>query len=271
MAEETPELSEKDFINESYQKDPFPFWFWLFVVMGITALVVGGSLWYSEKIDELFKASPFLRVTNREMSLFLWDNPEFMRANVKVKNGYLPDFEYLDRVGLDPDRAEEYAVAPPELIFRYHTWYRLLGDVLIPQPIPKEQFLLFIQDSREWQPEYWPKAPKGYVELLKGLAESKVTDLSTLPEDALPKEVRQAFQGWQHFFYDGEALNKIHPSKETVEAFLTQYPHYARNYWFNIVKDHYPDYLKDNEAKDLTPFTRAALYNFGEYEKKKGG
>jgi hypothetical protein len=274
MTSNKPELSEKDFINESYEKDPFPFWFWLFVVAAITTLIWSGSIWYNDKLKAIFQESPFLRVTNREMSQFLWQNPEFMRANVKIKNGYLTDFEYMDRVGLDPDAAEEYAIAPPELLFRYHTWQRLVGDVYIPLPIPKEMFKLFIADAQEWQPEYWPSAPKAYIKMLQDLPKSTTDDLSTLPEESLPRQVRIAFQGWKHFFYDGESINDLKPSKDLVTEFLSKFPNYARNYWRNIVEENFPDYLKDIDAqeivpsKEMAPFLKVALYDYSQAQKK---
>ena len=206
------------------KKDPFPFWFWLFVVLGVTGLIWTGSIWYNKKLNEIYKESPFLQVTNREMSQFLWQNPEFMRANVKVKNGYLPGFEYMDRVNMDPDAAEDYVIAPPELLFRYHTWKRLVGDIFIPLPIPKEQFSQFILDAQEWQPEFWAKAPKDYSKMLPDLPTSTIDDLSMLPEDQLPRPVRVAFQGWKHFFYDGEAVNTIKPSSKMVKEFLEEAP-----------------------------------------------
>ena len=268
MTSNEPPLSEKDFISESYKKDPKPFWVWSFIVLAITAAVLSINVWYSHELHELFKDNPFLQVTNRQMSLFLWQNPEFMRANVKVKNGYLPGFFYMDRIGMDPDAAEHYVIAPPELLFRYHTWQRLLGNVFIPQPIPKEDFVKFIEDALEWQPENWPKAPKEYVKMLQDLPHSDVKDLSTLPESTLPREVRMAYQGWHHFFIDREAINDLSPSNTTVDKFLVEYPHYARNYWRNIVEENYPEYLMDIDAQKtvpldkMAPFLRVALFEF---------
>ena len=65
-----PKLSEKNFINESYKKKPLPFWLWLFLLTTVIALLWGLSNWYTGKIDFLYRESPFLQVTNRDLSLF---------------------------------------------------------------------------------------------------------------------------------------------------------------------------------------------------------
>lgn len=271
MSAPGPELSEKNFINESYGKNPFPFWLWLFLVAALTIVFWGGASWYNQKLGRVFRDSPFLQVTNRELSLFLWENPEFMRINAKQKTGYLPAFKYVDKVTIELAQADEYANAPPELLFRYHTWERLLSKEFTPRPIPKEDFQDFLSYAEEWQPTYWPGAPREYTEMVEELPNSSVQDLSTLSQQALPMPVRMAFQGWQNFFKDGEAINTFKPTYSQLRDFLTTHPHYARNFWRNIVQENTPNYLKSlNTAKDegvvpneeLTSFLRVALYNY---------
>lgn len=271
MATPGPELSEKNFINESYSKNPFPFWLWLFLVAALTIVFWGGATWYNEKLGSVLKVSPFLQVTNRELSLFLWENPEFMRINAKQKSGYLPAFKYLDKVTIDLAQVDEYAAAPPELLFRYHTWNRLVSKEFTPRPIPKKDFQDFLSYAEEWQPQYWPGAPKGYTAMVAGLPSSSIDDLSTLSQEALPMAVRMAFQGWQNYFKDGEAINTFKPTYVQVRQFLSGHPHYARNYWRNIVEEHTPSYLKGIKAgkdesivpnEELSSFLKVSLYNY---------
>src|SRR6476620_911156 len=138
------ELSEKDFIHEEYGRNPFPFWGWIGAVIGFSLIFSWGLSTYTNTLERQITDSPFLQVTNREMSLFLWQNPQHMRVHVKKKNGYLPAFEYAERIGLNPEYADDYVVAPPELLFLYHTWHRLLGDSYIPRYISGKEFSLFL-------------------------------------------------------------------------------------------------------------------------------
>ena len=267
------ELSEKDFINEGYSKNPFPLWVWFFLLTTFLALIWGGSSWYNNKMSLLMRSSPFLQVTNREISLFLWQNPEFMRINAKEKNAYLPGFRYLDKVTPDTSQVDQYVVAPPELLFRYHTWKRLISKEFTQRQIPKKDFKNFLSYAEEWQPRFWAAAPKEYVSMVENLPSSKADDLSTLSLQALPMEVRMAFQGWQNYFIDGEAINNLQPTYAQMREFLTTHPHYARNYWRNIVEDHKPNYLKSlsvaqRDVDALVPvdemdsFLKVAVYNF---------
>lgn len=268
-----PKLSEKDFIHEGYSKDPWPLWLWLFLLTTLVALLWGLGNWYAGKVNLVVNNSPFLQVTNRDLSLFLWQNPEFMRINVREKANYLPAFQYLDKVTINVAYADQYAVAPPELLFRYHTWDRLVRQEFTERPIPIKDFRDFLSYVEEWQPDYWPGASAGYVDFIKNLPNSKVTDLSTLSREVLPLSVRMAFQGWQNYFKEGEAIDKIEITQKQLEEFLAGHPHYARNYWQNIVKDSVPNYLKGTvsgesagdaivPADELTPFLKVAVYNY---------
>ncbi|MEI8366081.1 MAG: hypothetical protein WCF65_06655 [Parachlamydiaceae bacterium] len=265
-----PELSEKDFIQEGYKKNPFPFWLWFFLLTSMIALIWGASNWYMGKVSFLYQESPFLQVTNREMSLFLWQNPEFMRINVKVKTGYLPDFDYIDKVTINVANVDQYVAAPPELLFRYHTWKRLISDEYTQRPISKADFQEFLGYAEEWLPQYWPDSPVGYIQLVKGLSTVKEKNLATLPDEILPKYVKMAFQGWYNFFKDGEAINRLKVTETQMREFLTKNPHYARNYWCNIVNEQIPDYLKLGEktgdavvpANESSSFLRVAIYNY---------
>lgn len=249
-------LNEKDFIHEEYGKNPFLFWKWLLIILLLTCLFYAASLFYFSTLSKQYHESPFLQVTNREISLFLWQNPSYMRVHAKNKNGYLPAFQYAERIGLDPSYAEDYVIAPPELLFLYHTWKRLLGNILISRSIRAGEFQLFLIASPEWLPRYWPAAPSKYIKLIEGLSQFSKDHI--LNAD-LPLAVQQAFVGWKNYFFEGSQINSFAPSKEFIQDFLAQYPDYARPLWCNIVGNHY---LLDFEQSSLSPFLRAALFNF---------
>jgi hypothetical protein len=273
MAAPEPELQEKNFINEGYSKNPFPLWLWFFLLTVVIALLWGLGNWYTNKVNLLFRESPFLQVTNRDMSLFLWQNPEFMRINAKEKGSYLPAFQYLDKVTVDVAYADQYVTAPPDLIFRYHTWNRLLRGEFTERVIPTEEFRQFISYAEEWKPQYWPGAPAEYVHFIEGLPTIKVKDLSILSRKELPIEVRMAFQGWLNYFKDGEAINTMKISQGEMHRFLSAHPHYARNFWRNIVEKTTPNYLKGAgefasggdamvPSDQIDSFLRVAVFNF---------
>jgi len=45
------ELSEKDFINESYRKDPYTFWFWLAIVVSLTLVLWTCDRWFGNDLN----------------------------------------------------------------------------------------------------------------------------------------------------------------------------------------------------------------------------
>ena len=264
----TPEspLSEKDFIHEEYPKNPYPFWFWLVITALFAAFIWGGSYWYLGSLSKEYQNNSFLQVTNRQMSLFLWQFPEHMRVNVKNKSTYLPGFQYSNGLTLNLSTSEEYAIAPPEVLFLYHTWKRLL-DINQPiRPVSPKELSEFLQVVEEWKPQNWPEAPKSYIELVKTLSSSSSKDI----QKDLPKDVYTAFIGWKNFFKEGDEINKIHPTFGEMDKFLKAYPHYARPYWRNIVGTHYLQSYSSEPSKkeqtipadELAPFLKVGLYNF---------
>jgi hypothetical protein len=281
MANPTPEnpLPEKDFIQNNIEKNPFPYLLWGCIFTVLLCLLWGGWSWYAKKMNFQYAENPFLQVKNRDFSLFLWQFPEHMRANTKNKAGYLPAFQLTERIGMDPTMAEEYVVAPPDVIFLYHAWQRLLSGEFIPRPIPIAEFKEFITTMEEWDPKYWTTAPEGYVKLIANLSTQKTEDLSTLPQSELPQSVRIAFQGWKNYMKEGEAINRIKPTNVEMADFIAHYPHYARNYWRNILLITYPKYLislsKDDDKKtplpqdEIAPFLRAAFYNYSQAQKNQ--
>lgn len=267
-----PDLPEKDFINEGYSKDPYPFWEWMAVISVCVVLLWAFGLWFNDKMDTEVADSPFLQVTNRELSLFLWQFSDKMRIHAKNKTGYLPGFQYQESVAMELDEADEYAIAPPELLYLYHTWKRLISDEIPLGPIALSEFREFINYAEEWKPRFWPAAPEGYVAFINSLEQIKDTDLRSLPATTLPIVVRQAFQGWKNYMKDQDKINQLRPTYGEMEAFLKLYPHYARNYWRNIVDSrlHYLYTLTWGQYNpndvipqdELAAFLRQAFYNY---------
>lgn len=273
MSTNPPELPEKDFIQDNVPKSNLPYWLWGILFTLFIALLWGIGSWYNQKISKEIEGNPFLQVTNRELSVFLWQFPEHMRVNSKTKSGYLPGFQYIDKLSIEPNMADLYAVAPPELLFLYHTWNRLLSPEFITRPIQLSEFKEFLLYAEEWQPKNWPAAPKDYVDFANALLASQTLEPEQLPKVTPPKQVLQAFQGWKIFFKEGEAVNKTSPTYGQMADFLKVSPHYARNFWRNIVADEYPNYLKTLFSgkytptvkvsnDELAPFLKFAFYNY---------
>jgi hypothetical protein len=281
MIPPTGELPDRKLAGEAIKKNPYPAWFWLFVIGVLVMLAWGISSWYTTSMAEKRSHSPFLKVTNRQFSLFLWENPEFMRINASNKSGYLPGFQYLKKVSLEPELAEEQVVAPPEVIFRYHTWNRLLQPEFIARAIPNEEFMEFLNYASEWHPKNWPQATEDYFAFIRSLPTMGATeDLSRLPLTSLPLEVREAFLGWKNYIKEGEAINNVKVTYAELRDFLLAHPNYARNYWRNIVAKKEPNYLKalslgnvspeaEVPADQLSAFLKVALYNAQQAAKEK--
>ena len=281
MSSHPPELQEKDFIQDDRIKNKLPFWLWGVLFTLIVTLIWGTGSWYSQKISQEVEANPFLQVTNRQMSLFLSQFPEYMRVNKKTgRAGYLPGFQYLDKLNIEPEMADQIVVAPPELLFLYHTWERLLSPEFIPRSIKLSEFKEFLLYAEEWQPKYWPKAPAEYIKFANALLSNEGIESESIPAMAAPKEVVQAFQGWKNFFKEGEAINNTVPTYGQMMTFLNASPHYQRNYWRNILIDSYPNYLKNlythpaiNPSltipkSEIAPFLKVAFYNYQQSLKK---
>jgi hypothetical protein len=273
-APEPSQLPDNKMINEGYKKDPGNFWAWILIVAAISALIWGTLSQYSSYMQEAVGPHPFLHVTNREMSRFLWQNPEFMRANVRMKTGYLPAFTTGDGTRLDPALADEWAMAPPGVLFRYHVWDRLVGGIWFPRPIPAQRFMAFLQEAPQWAPTYWKGAPASYVDFIASLDHNSNVDLAALQLSTLPQEVRVAFQAWQNFQHEGKQIEALQPTYADVKQFLEQYPTYRRPYWQNIVDTNQARYLgslathttqagseENLPREEIPPFLRIALYN----------
>jgi hypothetical protein len=278
--EKRPPLKDKDLISEKgYKKKPQLLWIWLGVFFAAMLVLWGSYSFFGNYIDQFFKTSPFLQVSNRQMSLFLWQFPNYMRQNVAGKTNYLTGFSYEPRVGITEGYAENWVVAPPELLFLYHTWDRLLKKEFTPRPIPRSQFSEFLLSAPEWQPKNWPSAPEEYARFINEGRYLKMEDLSEAPISALPLDVRIAFQGWKNFYLEGNAINAFNITYKDLERFISKHKNYARNYWRNLFNEDYPDYLlqfsrggynqeETVPSAQLPSFIRVAIYNAQQAEKK---
>lgn len=260
-------LEEKDFIHEEYGKNPIPLWSWLAIVIFLSLTLYGASLLYYTTLAKQYDSSPFLQVTNREISLFLWQNPQYMRQHVKNKNGYLPAFEYAEKIGLNPEFAEDYVIAPPELLFLFHTWKRLLGDYEYSREIPANEFSEFLTIVPEWTPRFWKNAPNSYISVVNKLSSMGSTNLAKEGNDSLPLVVRQAFIGWKNYYYEGHEINDLAIKQQSLREFLKIYPHFNRNFWCNIWGETYLESFNrplqgDVPTSELSGVIRAAFFNF---------
>ncbi len=233
LRKEVP-LSEKDFIQESRTSSPLPLWLWLFLATALISILWGSKDWINQFTQDVKKAEPFLQVTNRDFSLFLWQFPGLLRSNATQKTGYLPAFQ-PDRVAFDPKVGNEYVIAPPEVLFLYHTWDRLLGQIFFSTVISQDDFIEFLNQVPEWLPENWKEAPIEYQQWIASKGYKKEgQDLQNLSDSILPLSVKKAFQGWKNYFLDGQKVNDIKTTVGGVSALLKAHPEFARNYWRNI-------------------------------------
>ncbi len=246
------ELDEKDFIQNRNSK-----YTWTFLVLFLLALAVIWSVtrWERVLVKEEVAEDLFYQVTNREFSLFLWQNPEFMRSNAHLSEAYLPDFHTNDNVHVIPEFADNYVSAPPVILYRYHVWKRLIGTPIAPHSIAKQNFVIFLNKNPEWLPEFWKAAPTRYKKMLSDLPDNI---------DTLPLDVQMAFQGWWNYTYEWDKIERIFPSERELEQFLKRYPHYGRSYWRNLIPHYLLNEIEERPISelDLSPFLKVGLFNY---------
>lgn len=263
MVSEVSDLAENQMIQEA--KSLMPAWIFFFAILLFTVLVWEGVSWSWRKWDQIRTSNPLTQVTNRDFSLFLWQFPEYMRASVSMKVGYLDGFHYKDKVSIEPGMADKYAVVPPHVLFFYHIWKELFGSYRSGRSINSGEFLEFLEYCPEWKPDHWPDAPQGYREIVKLLGEENISN-------ALPLKVNQAVIGWKNFFYDQDQINEVKPTYEQMKAFLREFPNYAEKNWRKLAIKNKPNYLKTlfsgtfdpKEAipeDELVPHLKVGYYN----------
>jgi len=225
----------------------------LFPLIGVPLAIFAGAvllIWGFMSSGEfsLGKSGAFYAVTNRDFSLFLWQNLE--KGDVRL----------FHETALLQENVDRQVQASPDILAQYHVWQGLLGDILIPRKIPLEEFRSFLAFAIEWLPENWEKASFEYRSFAKDLPKCPFQQLEPLPFDTIPMQVRMAFYGWKNAFLEREAILKFQPSREQVQAFLKRYPQYARHYWRNF----FPGYLQGvfSGFETMPYFLRSALFNF---------
>lgn len=273
------QIQDKDLATKKPPKrDLSNFLVWMAVFFSAVLLLWGYSGFLIDFTKEVTENKPFLHVTNRDLSVFLWQFPNLLRQNVKSKTDYLTGFELEGRVGIKPGYADQRAIVPPEVLFLYHTWDRLLKEEFIERSISRSEFFEFLTQNPEWLPERWKGAPDEYVTTISSLDIIPQQNLSALSKRALPDIVRMAFQGWKNFFSEGEFIDIYTITYGDLKKFLEKSPHYARNFWINIVKKDYPNYLetytsgtfKEGDkvpSKEIPPFLKVAIFNMVQSEK----
>lgn len=210
-----------------------------------------------------------MQVTNREFSLFLWQNPQFMRQYIRSKGHYLE--AWGDNLTVDPAKADEWVQAPSEALFLYNTWERLISKYYYSRSIPQNEFAQFLKADPQWHPKYWKEAPDRYKELVAWIEEgTKVGDLKEVSFPELPILVRQAFQGWKNFTKESHAIQELKPTYGQLQTFIEIYRNFRRPLWINLLRETRPDYLKPVKAKDdeivpdahMSGLLKIGLYNY---------
>lgn len=250
---------------------------WVFLVL---FCAVFGLLWFSacfhtKILSERINRSFFYKVSNRDFSLFLWQNPEFMRANAYNKLGYLPHFNTDQGVQVIPELADQHVSVPSDVLYRYHIWKLLLGKSLANRPINVTEFKNFLRNNPEWYPQYWSKSTPAYKQFIDHLDSLIDVDLQNYSYKAFPLKVRMAFQGWKNYFFEWDDIKEVRPTIEQMKTFLEEHPGYKRCLWRNLLLSDKPDYLKpfwgcrsppsSNDSlndDELSNFLKAGFYNY---------
>lgn len=215
------------------QKEGMPWWLWVFLATIAMSLLLGGYERFQSFMTQEENSDPFMNVSNRQFSLFLWQFPEYMKVNASDKSSYLRGF-MPNQENFSSDTSEDCVDASFDLLFLYHTWARLLFSDPIGRPIPPEEFKQFLTQFPEWHPKNWKEAPKPYVQLVSRESYLATRNMQELPDATLPKEVRAAFFGWKNYFVEGTEINAVKFTYAELLAFLEKHPTYQRSYWRNI-------------------------------------
>jgi hypothetical protein len=228
-------------LDRDQNKTPFPVWLYFFLLfLFIIMIWQMVSLSLKKETGPLTKKTAFTDVSNRDISLLLWQTPELRGG--KDGGRYLPGFDHNAQMRLDVSLADLIAEAPLSLFFRYHTFKRLLVEEFVPPVIKDEELQEFLAFAPEWLPVNWKNAPEEYRLNPNG--------------KTAPKEVQMAFQGWKNQFKEAEKIEAFRPTEEEITQFLEAHPNYKRNRFRNIIG---PNYLKEGEP--LFPFFKQALFN----------
>ena len=120
------------------KRSQLPIWASLLAFVALILLGYGVVHWVHVSRANTPYANPFLHVTNRDYSLFLWQNPEMIGQG--RERGYFSAFGAQGNESwLDPILADEMVVSPEYQLMRYHAWNIYARDYL-PQrtrPTPR--------------------------------------------------------------------------------------------------------------------------------------
>jgi hypothetical protein len=242
MINNKPELMEKDFISEKgLKKSSKPTFQYLLLVIAVIALT-----WWWVSFKQNWIASnnqEFGKVTNREFSLFLWQNPEYTRRLAYEKDHHLTQFSKDGGVHIVKNHAEDIVEAPPSLVYNYYYWKKFAGDIDFSREIERDFFYSFLESCPEWLPENWNNAPKSYSKISESLLQLSSKEFKEL-QQTLPDNLRQAFFGWLNYYHEGNLINAVAPSYEEVQSFLKEHPNLKRNIWKNLLLEQAPNYLQ---------------------------
>ncbi len=233
-------------INPSEEKkirplpNPMPLWLWILIIVGVFAFLWTGLNRIAISIADKREITFSKDITNRDISLFLWQNPKYMRIFAIKKSGYLPGFQSKGRVTPNLATVDDVAKGTQELIYLYTTWKILIGDYQNMRKIAVSEYQEFLSYAQEWYPQNWKKAPEDYRYLIEELDTLDIEDMQSLPLSTFPKGARNAFFGWKNFFKEKEQIDQQIITFSDMLNFLEKYPNYSRNHWRNI----YPKYLE---------------------------
>lgn len=248
--------------QEGSPKDPNFLWIWLAVAAAAVTLLWGLSAWWgkSSSSSAAEKNGPQREVvTNRQFALFLGQFPEFTpKGNPQ-------------RI-LEASHAQESVSASDEQLFYYHTWQRQIGQDEPLRPIPATLLRQFLLAFPQWKQV---NDSSSYTQYLKQLLENQDSTTAIVDKAIIPFELQLAVQNWRNKTQEAEQIASAQYTHEQVAKFLQRYPHFARNYWQNVLKAQYPHYLLSFSPEapkapnsnvvaeeELAPFLRQALYNF---------
>jgi hypothetical protein len=250
----------------------FPVWASILTFVAL-ALIVYGVIYSLQHLKEGKSPPQFAQVTNRQYSLFLWQNPQYMTYDLPPSSEYVTGYWDSRKLFADPVVADALVDSSAEMLYLYHTWATLLKSYLPGRPIPAARFMDFLMTCQEWQPRFWPQAPLGYGELVESIAQMNPTEnLEELSMDEFSLDLRLAFQGYENYFFEAVQINALKPTYADIAELLQKYPYYARKYWFEALEKEYPNYLltytkgaydpaESVPEDELTPFLRVALFN----------
>jgi len=267
-----PELPDKDLTKSPKKKDPLIFAIFVAVFAVIVLLFWSGGYWLQTAVPSLVSSSPFYKVTNRQISTFIWQFPSLRRQYQSGTAGYLPGFDYTTRTGIAQGQADVQVQAPQKLLYSYHAWSRLVKSEQPKRFIPMLEFYEFLDFNPEWDPVNWKEAPDAYRQLVRRLQFRSINEDEWARQiNNIPKDVQVTFMGWKNATLEASFINEQKITVGQMSAFLEKYPHYARNYWKNLVAKEFPLYLlsvwEEKEAaavllpEEVTGFLKQAFWN----------